>query len=161
MAKRKRQHGPAGVSREAWGAIHPLLDLHGMTADDAVRTAGRWLRARQADGERTVVVVTGRGVHSPGGRPVLPGEVEHLLHGLKGTVVAAFARAPGGGGFRVELRRPPAADPPPPAPRPVPSADPELLRRAHEALWELGVAPTPALLEVEIRRLRGEAGGGR
>jgi hypothetical protein len=158
LPRRPRHPHRGGVPRDAWGAIHPQLDLHGLTADEAARTAERWLRARQADGDRTVVIVTGRGVHSPGGVAVLPGEIEHLLRRLKGTVVAAFSGAPGGGGFHVELRRPPSPAISRDSPRLVPAADPELLRRAHEALWELGVAPTPALLAAEIRRLKGEGG---
>ncbi|HET6762709.1 MAG TPA: Smr/MutS family protein [Longimicrobiaceae bacterium] len=154
MAHEKRRPRGRGVPRDAWGAIHPMLDLHGERADEATRLAGRWLRARQHEGERTVVVITGRGVHSPGGGPVLLGEVEHLLRELRGTVVAAFALAPGGGGWRVELLRPP---PSPSVSRAAPTlaerADAELRRRAEEALWELGVEPAPALLDAEIRRL--------
>jgi len=159
MAHEKRRPRGRGVPRDAWGAIHPMLDLHGERAEDAVRRAARWLRARQQEGERTVVVITGRGLHSPRHGPVLLGEVEHLLRDLRGTVVAAFALAPGGGGWHVELRRAPS---PSPIPRAAPTlaerADAELRRRAEEALWELGVEPTPALLDAEIRRLLGSEG---
>lgn len=153
---RRRRIGPA--PGEPRGTVHPFLDLHGMTGDEAARTTERWLRARQAEGVRTVVVVTGRGLRSRG-LPVLRAEVEHLLAGLEGTLVAAWERAHDGGSVRVQLR---GAPPPPPASAPVPrllrAAPPELCRRAEEALWELGIAPTPALLEAELRRLRGEAG---
>ncbi|MDB4949835.1 MAG: Smr domain [Gemmatimonadetes bacterium] len=165
MAKRKRPGHP-GVPREAWGAVHPQLDLHGLRAEPARREAEAWLRARQAEGVRTAVVVTGRGIHSAGMRPVLLGEIEHLLHGLRGTLVSSFAPVHGGGGFRVELRRP--SVPPAPSRTSAPSAEPaalrgagpELRRRAEEALWELGIAPTPALLEAELRRLLRERGPG-
>lgn len=154
--KRPRQPGP--VPREAWGSVHPLLDLHGETGDSARRRAEAWLRARHGEGVRTVVVVTGRGLHSRG-LPVLRGEVEEVLRALKGTVVHHWSDTGGGGGFRVELRSPTgrAAPPPPPQPR-VEAEDPELLHQAHEALWELGIAATPALLLAEIRRLRRERG---
>jgi hypothetical protein len=160
MARRRPQRGE-GVSRGAWGAIHPLLDLHGQTGDEARRLAHAFLRERRLDGERTVVLVTGKGMHSAGMRPVLLGEVEDLLRGLRGTVVAGFSRLHGGGGFRVELTR----RPPEPEPRGRPHAaldraGPELLRRAEEALWELGIQPTPALLDAEVRRLLREGGGG-
>jgi hypothetical protein len=138
--------------------VHPLLDLHGLTADAACQRAGAWLRGRQAEGYRTVVVVTGRGLHSRGA-PVLRGEIEHVLRGLRDTLVEAWRDAPGGGGFEVELKRLP---PPRPRPRtPAPRAhDPALRRRAEEALWELGVTPTPELLDAEIRRLLRVMDGG-
>jgi hypothetical protein len=160
MTRRRPHRGDEGVSREAWGAIHPLLDLHGHTGDEARRRAGAWMRERRAEGVRTVVLVTGRGMHSAGMRPVLLGEVEDLLRSLRGTVVAAFSRLHGGGGFRVELGR----VPPPREPRVRPhaaldGAAPELRRRAEDALWELGIQPTPALLDAEVRRLLREGGG--
>lgn len=144
---------------EPRGTVHPVLDLHGLTGDEAARRTDRWLRDRQADGVRTVVVITGRGLRSRG-LPVLRAEVEHLLAGLKGSVVAGWETGDLGGSVRVELRRPPpsrarAADPTPRLLRETPA---ELRLRAEEALWELGVEPTPTLLEAEIRRLRREAG---
>ena len=157
MARRRRP-GPQEAVR---GSVYPLLDLHGLTGGEARVHADGWLRARQADGERTVVVVTGRGNRS-GGLPVLRGEIERLLQELA-EVVAAWEPADGGGAFRVTLRRLSGGA--------LPGRDdasdevlarrygPELLHRAHEALWELGIAPTPALLRAEIRRLVGEEGG--
>ena len=156
MRKRKPPPGQ-GVSREAWGRVHPILDLHGMTGDEARRRTEQWLRDRQAEGVRTVVVVTGRGLHSQG-IPVVRNEIEHLLALLKGTLVVRWESTHFGGSYQVELRRPP----PDPSPRPVAEprllreADPALRRRAEEALEELGVAPTPALIEVEIRRIMEE-----
>jgi Smr domain len=137
--------------------VHPLLDLHGLTGDEALRRAEGWLRARAADGERTVVIVTGRGSHSSG-LPVLRPEIEHLLEGLRGSTVAGWEPTHGSGGFRVRLR--------PPAPLPgeaVAAAEtlvrqypPELRLRAEESLAELGITPTPALLRAEIRRIAAE-----
>ena len=153
---RGRRPGPGGP---AWGSVHPLLDLHGMTGGEARLRAESWLRARQADGVRTVVVVTGRGNRS-GGLPVLRGEVGDLLERLAGTVVAAWEAVDGGGGFRVTLRR---LEPPPAASgvgAPPRGLDPALVRRAEEALWELGIAPTPALIQAEVRRILAEEGGG-
>ena len=137
--------------------MHPLLDLHGMTGEEARRRTEQWLRERQAEGVRTVVVVTGRGLHSIG-IPVVRNEVAHLLALLKGTLVARWESTHAGGSFRVELRRPPPdASPPASAPpRLLAKADPELRRRAEEALWELGIDPTPPLLEAEIRRILNE-----
>jgi hypothetical protein len=85
--------------------------------------------------------------------------VEHLLTGLTGEVVARWEQTSGGGGFRVELR------PPPPS---IARADDgrllrdhphALRRRAEEALVELGITPTPALVLAEIRRILAEEAG--
>jgi hypothetical protein len=154
---RRPRHGPP--SSAEWGRVYPVLDLHGLTGDEAYRRTERWLRDRQEEGIRRVVVVTGRGLRSAG-LPVLRAEVEHLLAGLRGTVVAGWEITHAGGSFRVELRRPPPS-PSRGAPAASPllrQASPELRRRAEEALWELGVEPTPALLEAEIRRLRAQGG---
>ena len=152
MAKRRPPREPG----EPRGSVHPLLDLHGLSADEARLRAEGWLRARAADGERTVVVVTGRGNRSRG-LPVLRPEIEHLLDGLRGVTVDSWDPTDGGGGFRVHLR-------PPPAPRTASAAaetaklarqhPPELRRRAEESLAELGITPTPALLRAEIRRIQ-------
>jgi hypothetical protein len=158
MRKRKPPPADQGVSREAWGKVHPVLDLHGLTGDEARRRTEQWLLDRQAERVRTVIVVTGRGLHSQG-IPVIRNEVEHLLQLLKGTLVARWETAGFGGSFQVELRRPPDTAPrPAPVPPLLREADLPLRRRAEEALWELGIDPTPALLEAEIRRiLREEA----
>lgn len=110
-------------------------------------------------------IVTGRGLHSVG-PPVLPGEIAGLLRRLKGSVVADWAGEPGGGVYRVELRRAGRGRPAAGAPMPgnsavsgsVPARDPELRRRAEESLADLGIKPTPALLAAEMRRLAGETG---
>jgi hypothetical protein len=139
-------------------SIYPTLDLHGATAEEAWRRTECWLAEQRTTGARTVRVVTGKGLHSIG-PPVLRGEVEALLRALRSTLVAGYAIEPGGGAFRIELRRTSAesaAAPSPPQPRraDLRAADPQLRRRAEEALWELGVQPTPELIEAEVRRLR-------
>lgn len=158
---RKRKLPPSeSVSREAWGRVHPMLDLHGLTGDQARHRAEQWLRDRQAEGVRTVVLVTGRGLHSQG-IPVVRNEVEHLLALLKGTLVVRWDSTHFGGGFQVELRRPP---PEPPRrverePALLRDAPPDVALRAAESLAELGIASTPALLEAEIRRILRLEGG--
>lgn len=138
--------------------MYPLLDLHGLTAHEARRRAEGWLRARAAEGERTVVVVTGRGSHSRG-LPVLRPEVEHLLDALRGAAVDAWEPTPDGGGFRVTLRPPPAVSTPHAADAAALTRHPpELRRRAEESLAELGITPTPALVRAEIRRIMDEEG---
>lgn len=131
----------------------PTLDLHGQTAAEARRLTERWLRQRRAEGEVLVRVITGRGLHSVG-PPVLRGEIEELLRHLTGTLVQAFNVEPGGGSYRIELVR--GAGRARPRPRPAtPPVDPALRRAAEEALVELGITPTPALVEAEIRRMLG------
>jgi hypothetical protein len=158
MSRRKRRRsGSAPPPVPAGDEFLPTLDLHGETADAAVRRTRSWLRELQRDGLRAVRVVTGRGSRSAG-PPVLRGEVGALLEGLRGSVVSYFTLDSGGGAFRVELERF----------RPTPrrsatsgllrKTDPGLRARAEEALWELGVTPTPTLLEAEIRRILREAG---
>lgn len=157
MARSRRPRDPG----EPRGSIHPLLDLHGLTASEARGLTERWLRGRAAAGERTVVVVTGRGTRSHG-LPVLRPEIEHLLAGLQGSAVEAWDLTDGGGGFRITLARPsPArhADPDVEAARLARQHPPELRRRAEEALAELGVTPTPALVRAEIQRIVRETGG--
>lgn len=134
--------------------LFSTLDLHGETAASARRRAERWLREHRADGIRQVRIVTGRGLHSAGAA-VLPGEIGELLAELRGTVVSRFESEPGGGAYRVELR--PPERPPPPPPRPaLRDVDPALRRAAEESLRELGVDPTPALVDAELRRMRRE-----
>ena len=146
---------------EPRGSVHPLLDLHGLTAAEARAGAERWLRARASAGERTVVIVTGRGNRSRG-EPVLRPEIELLLEELAGSIVDRWEPSAGAGGFRVVLRPPPR---PPGAGAAAEAAllarqhPPELRRRAEESLAELGITPTPALVRAEIQRiLREEAG---
>jgi hypothetical protein len=146
-----------------WHELFPTLDLHGLTAEEARRRAERWLRERAAEGERTVRIVTGRGNRSVG-PPVLRGEIQALLGEMR-KLVRDWTMEAGGGAVRVELRRGgrgaarTAGAPPAPRPGAVPPplpADPELRRAAEESLADLGVTPTPELLEAEMRRLRGE-----
>jgi hypothetical protein len=142
------------------GSVHPLLDLHGLTGDEARLRAEGWLRDRAAAGERTVVLVTGRGNHSQG-PPVLPGEIRHLLDGLRGALVDGWELSDGGGAFHVRLRRVPSpAAPPTPDARLLRGLAPELRRRAEESLAELGISPTPALVLAEARRIQAEGEGG-
>ena len=148
--RRRPSRRPTHPPRES---IYPTLDLHGETGDSARLRADRWLRAQQAAGERVVRIVTGRGLHSVG-PPVLPTEIGHLLDTLKGTLVAGHETEPGGGSIRVALR---SAAAPVASPQPKLRAgpvDPRLWREAEESLAELGVHPTPALVEAEVERIR-------
>jgi hypothetical protein len=154
--KKRRRPSRPGSRSDAWDALYPALDLHGETAESARRRAERWLRAQQVEGERTVRVITGRGLHSIG-PPVLRGEIEDLLSTLRGTLISRYSSESGGGAYRVELARPSKARRTAPSfsTRSPPSgyASPELRRLAEEALSELGITPTPTLIDAEVRRL--------
>jgi hypothetical protein len=155
MPRRRRPRPPPDL-----GSLYPTLDLHGETADSARRKAHAWLRTQSAAGERHVRLITGRGNRSSG-PPVLRGEIEHLLRDLAGDLVTRSAIEAGGGAIRVELR-PPAVPPTRRAPDPSTRVDPALRRAAEEALAELGIDPTPELVEAELRRIRlaGQGGAG-
>lgn len=84
------------------------LDLHGMTQTEAYAALGRFVRAQQKAGRRTVLVITGKG-RAGGGvlRRLLPLWLEE--EPLRGAVVAFTPARPkdgGEGAFYVRLRKP-------------------------------------------------------
>src|SRR5690606_11149488 len=153
MGRRRRSgSGKRGDTPDLLASLYPTLDLHGLSADEAEASTRRWLRERRRAGELTVRVITGRGLHSVG-LAVLPGVIETLLDTLR-EEVATFTAEPGGGVYRVRLRplitdrsgvREPVSN--------LSRYDPALVHEAQEALAELGVQPTPALIEAEIQRI--------
>lgn len=159
VSRRRRGSRPHPEgNRSLWDSLYPTLDLHGRTAEEAERDAESWLAQRQLEGEATVRLVTGRGLHSVG-PPILPGVIEALLIRLRGSIVEGHHREPGGGAFRVRLRR--RADAPLERPDPASRIPPDLERAAAEALAELGITPTPALIAAEVRRItRNRSGDG-
>ncbi|MEX2581842.1 MAG: Smr/MutS family protein [Gemmatimonadota bacterium] len=154
MSRRRRRTPPSEKQRSVLDSLYPTLDLHGRTGAEAEIEAERWIRERRRDGESTVRVITGRGMHSVG-PAVLPQTIEGLLSRLRRDSVQSFEREPGGGAYRVRLVRPPVVD------RPASTAgsserihaSPELVREATESLSDLGIEPTPILIEAEVRRL--------
>ncbi|GAC1573716.1 MAG: hypothetical protein NVS3B20_24490 [Polyangiales bacterium] len=81
-------------------SIDARLDLHGKTAADARDTLEVFLRDKRARRDRLVLIIHGRGEHSPGGVGVLRGEIAAWLsQGRASQHVAAFstARADDGG----------------------------------------------------------------
>jgi hypothetical protein len=159
MPRKRRSPYRPGAGRSLWDTLYPTLDLHGYTAAEARVRAERWLQEQQSAGERLVRLITGRGMHSVG-PPVLPTEVRALLQDLEKSIVIGFATEPGGGAFRVELRKPAIPPPLPTAPpRSAAKEDPALRREAEEALAELGIQATPELLAAEMKRLMRERGG--
>lgn len=91
-------------------AVDARLDLHGQAAGAAHEELARFLRDRRGRGDRCVLVIHGKGEHSPGGVGVLRGEIAAWLsQGRASEQVSAFATATtedgGEGAVYVLLRR--------------------------------------------------------
>ncbi|MBU0682224.1 MAG: Smr/MutS family protein [Proteobacteria bacterium] len=73
--------------REAGTQSYPppqdTLDLHGCTAQEAEVKALRFVEGARRRGILTVRIITGKGLHSPGGKAVLPDTIEQVLGLLK------------------------------------------------------------------------------
>jgi len=68
------------------------LDLHGEIAIDAERKTVAFIQTGRQQGLKTVRIITGKGLHSPGGKAVLPGVVEaQLLLMKRDGVIFDFA----------------------------------------------------------------------
>jgi DNA-nicking Smr family endonuclease len=79
--------------------IDARLDLHGLLLDEARAKLDAFVRTTRARGERCVLVIHGKGTHSPGGVGVLRGEIAAWLsQGAASEHVAAFATAREGDG---------------------------------------------------------------
>jgi DNA-nicking Smr family endonuclease len=86
------------------------LDLHGMGVREARAQLELFLRTMRSRGERCVLVIHGKGEHSPDGMGILRGEIAAWLsQGASSEHVAAFATASehdgGEGAVYVLLRR--------------------------------------------------------
>jgi DNA-nicking Smr family endonuclease len=91
-------------------AVQDHIDLHGMIQPDAKQALLAFVLKSVGKGMRSVLVVHGRGLGSPGGRPVLKhAAAQWLSHGEIGAHVHAFATAKaqdgGAGAMYVLLRR--------------------------------------------------------
>jgi DNA-nicking Smr family endonuclease len=79
--------------------IDARIDLHGSRAREARVELEVFLRTMRARGERCVLVIHGKGEHSPDGAGVLRGEIAAWLsQSAASEHVAAFATAAGGDG---------------------------------------------------------------
>lgn len=97
------------LRRGAMG-IDARLDLHGKRAAEAREELGNFLRDKRTRGERCVLVIHGKGDHSPEGQGILRGEISAWLsQGRASEYVGAFATAldedGGEGAVYVLLRR--------------------------------------------------------
>lgn len=90
-----------GVSRETLGrlergefSIARHVDLHGMTFEDAKLVVDDFLAACHQDGHRCVLVITGKGLNSPGHVAVLRERIPRwLAKGPSARLVLAFVTA--------------------------------------------------------------------
>ncbi|HEY3308840.1 MAG TPA: Smr/MutS family protein [Desulfuromonadaceae bacterium] len=79
------------------------LDLHGLTREEALSALTRFIRNARVHGEKAVLVITGKGINSPG-EPVLQQAVAAWLREAGKELVAEFDSAPremGGSGALV------------------------------------------------------------
>jgi DNA-nicking Smr family endonuclease len=91
-------------------SVQAHIDLHGMIQPAAKEAVTNFIVDAVRKGHRTVLVVHGRGLRSPGGLPVLKhAAAQWLSHGIAGGYVLAFATARpndgGAGAVYVLLRR--------------------------------------------------------
>jgi DNA-nicking Smr family endonuclease len=87
--------------------IDESLDLHGQTVDQALGSLRRFIATAVLAESHTVLVVTGKGLHSDDGRSVLRQAVEKWLSHEGAAWVRTFSEAPrahgGSGAFVVRL----------------------------------------------------------
>ncbi len=72
------------------------LDLHGWSGKEALAELEAFLKKSKRRGLKKVVIVHGKGLHSPGGESVLRPLVKQYLQ--KSTLVRDFGRAPASSG---------------------------------------------------------------
>lgn len=94
-------------------SVSHQLDLHGLTREEALEALPRFLLSAQKKGQKAVLVITGKGNHSPE-EPVLHQAVASWLRDAGRGTVLEFTPAPremgGSGAYVVFLRQlPPSA----------------------------------------------------
>ncbi len=89
-------------------SVSHQLDLHGLTREEALEALPRFLLSAQKKGQKAVLVITGKGNHSPE-EPVLHQAVASWLRDAGRVMVLEFAPAPremgGSGAYVVFLRQ--------------------------------------------------------
>lgn len=105
MAVRRTSMSVARALDEARFGPARTLDLRTSlpTASEATRRAEPWLRERQMARAGEVLVITGRGLGSPGGIGLVRAAIESLLTRLRHAGVVARVRTHTPGSFVVEL----------------------------------------------------------
>jgi DNA-nicking Smr family endonuclease len=97
---RQLKRGTIRITRE--------LDLHGFVRDEALHQLSNFVVKAYNEGQKAVLVITGKGINSPEG-PVLQGAVDEWLRKQGRGMVVEFSSAPrtygGKGAFVVFLKR--------------------------------------------------------
>jgi DNA-nicking Smr family endonuclease len=70
--------------------VEAECDLHGHSAREAEREVHRFVRDSQQTGKRWVLVIVGKGLHSPGGKGTLK---DHVVDALSRRAPAQFVLA--------------------------------------------------------------------
>lgn len=88
--------------------VQAECDLHGHTVREAEREVHRFVRESQQNGKRWVLLIVGKGLHSPDGKGTLKSHmVDALSKGTAARFVLAFRTAPrhlgGAGALAVRL----------------------------------------------------------
>jgi DNA-nicking Smr family endonuclease len=89
-------------------AVSYQLDLHGLTREEALEALPRFLDTARRKGQKAALVITGKGINSPG-EPVLQQAIASWLRDAGRGMVLEFTPAPrelGGGGAYVVFLRP-------------------------------------------------------
>ena len=81
--EKKARVKPKPKSIKGYPPVQATLDLHGEIAVVAERKTVRFINMSKLEGLKTVRIVTGKGLHSPGGKAILPDVVEAQLILLK------------------------------------------------------------------------------
>lgn len=97
---------PGRMRQLKLGRVQPQakLDLHGSTRAEVIPKLKRFFQNSLHHGHNVLLVITGRGLHSPDGEAVLREEAEHYLRSGVDNLVAEWGRAPkeyGGSGALV------------------------------------------------------------
>ncbi len=79
--KARAKKKPQGI--KGYPPAQATLDLHGEIAVVAERRTISFVQTSIVEGLKTLRIITGKGLHSPGGKAVLPGVVETQLGLLK------------------------------------------------------------------------------
>ena len=86
-----------------------VLDLHGMKAAEARARLRHFIAWARRHGEKTVLVITGKGLRSPGGVSVIKEDLERWVQNEGATHLDAWSEAPrhlgGRGAYLLYLRR--------------------------------------------------------
>ena len=98
LGRRKKAHPSiTDALEDARLEVEAECDLHGMTMAEADREILRFVRDHQQRGDRWVLIIVGKGLHSPGGKGTLK---EHVVSTLSKRAAARYILA-----FRTAPRR--------------------------------------------------------